>query len=802
LVAQLSDAGFDASSSGTALRNILLNLADTNGALAQKLGGSVKSFDELIPALRQLRADGVSLNETLELTDKRSVAAFNRFLDTADGALELRDGLNEAQGAAKRMADEQLNNLRGDKLILQSAWEGFVLSIEDGSGVISKAMRGITGFFTDMLTGLTQMNERSAAVENFSDQVKALMSAEDQRRVKLGSSDAQKILNEYRLQTDALKGLGNTVEDVGMIEARRSIMLRKLNSSDGAQLTARGRLEAAALKASLAIIDQELEKRRQLTEAKENEVSAEEDTAEKVRAALAKAREEMMKERRTGIQKELDDVNQKYDALRAIALENEESIAAVEKQRQEELAAVRAKHFKKQADQFRGLNAELERIRDEQRLHTLSKEDAELERIRMRYTKLEEQAKGHAGRLAEIAELRDAELDAKRAEQDAKRLEAITKFNEELEKSRLAEVQRELEYLQARHARELEMAQANGEDIKKLLAMQQEERAPLIQEQREAELEALDAHYKAMRLRAEELKLSQEEIEQRRTAALMTLRRQHAEEDVMLAQDTDRRVLDSLKQRADAERQVISSIQEITRDLFTAAGADADEMADFQKAMTLFTIGMDTAQAISALTAMSEANPANAVTGGVAGIAQFIAGFARITANIAQATQVLSSKPKPAPPAFAVGGGTGDAIGSWYTAPTSTGRNISTGGKVSTATWGLFGEKGPEWVAPNWMYQHPTLEPVFQHLEFIRTTGRPPAFETGGSTAMSASASAAMPNSDASAQSSEVLMQLAITVDALQQQLQQGITATISNDLLTENAERITTIEDQANIRR
>jgi hypothetical protein len=448
------------------------------------------------------------------------------------------------------------------------------------------------------------------------------------------------------------------------------------------------------------------------------------------------------------------------------------------------------------------LDEELQRIRDEQSIKSMAKDDADLERIRMRYSKLEEQAMGHTGRLAEIAELRDAEMDAKRQENEAKRQEAIAKFNEELEKSRLAEVQRELEYMEERHAREVEMALANGEEIKELLAMQQEERAPLVEEQREAELEALDAHYEAMRLRAEELLLSEEEIERRRTAALMAMRRQHAEEDVLLAQATDKRVLDSLKQRADAERQVISSIQQITQDLFTAAGADADEMADFQKAMTLFTIGMDTAQAISALTAMSEANPANAVTGGVAGIAQFIAGFARITANIAQATQVLSSKPKPAPPAFAVGGGTGDAIGSWYTTPTSTGRNISTGGKVSSATWGLFGEKGPEWVAPNWMYQHPTLEPVFQHLEFIRTTGRPPAFETGGSTSMAASASAAMPGGDSSAQSSAVLMQLAMTVQQLQQQLQQGITATISNDLLTENADRITTIEDQANIRR
>ena len=59
--------------------------------------------------------------------------------------------------------------------------------------------------------------------------------------------------------------------------------------------------------------------------------------------------------------------------------------------------------------------------------------------------------------------------------------------------------------------------------------------------------------------------------------------------------------------------------------------------------MALVQIGIDTAQAISALTKNSEANPLNAVTGGIAGIAQFASGIARILANIAKAKQLLTS---------------------------------------------------------------------------------------------------------------------------------------------------------------
>jgi hypothetical protein len=61
------------------------------------------------------------------------------------------------------------------------------------------------------------------------------------------------------------------------------------------------------------------------------------------------------------------------------------------------------------------------------------------------------------------------------------------------------------------------------------------------------------------------------------------------------------------------------------------------------KALALTQIGFDTAQAISSLVRNSEANPANAVTFGGAGVLQFLAGAARIAANIAQAKRLLSN---------------------------------------------------------------------------------------------------------------------------------------------------------------
>ena len=75
------------------------------------MGWSVDSFEEFIPALKQLRDEGVDLNETLELTDKRSVAAFNTLLDGAETADTLKVAITGAGDAMQEMADVRMESL-------------------------------------------------------------------------------------------------------------------------------------------------------------------------------------------------------------------------------------------------------------------------------------------------------------------------------------------------------------------------------------------------------------------------------------------------------------------------------------------------------------------------------------------------------------------------------------------------------------------------------------------------------------------------------------------------------------------
>lgn len=144
LLGQLANAGFDASSAATATRNIILNLADANGKLAQSLGQPVTNLDDLIAGLKTLNDRGIDLGESLELTDKRSVAAFNTFLVGTDKVLGLRDSLASCDGYAQKMADTMADNMEGSLKSLSSAWEGLNLHINQSNGLLRDMIDWLT----------------------------------------------------------------------------------------------------------------------------------------------------------------------------------------------------------------------------------------------------------------------------------------------------------------------------------------------------------------------------------------------------------------------------------------------------------------------------------------------------------------------------------------------------------------------------------------------------------------------------------------------------------------------------------
>lgn len=148
LLGKLSDSGIDASSSSTALRNIFLESAKQGLNYSQILTKIVKSQDSLTAANdefgKRAAVSGVILAKNLSQT------------------LLLDQAIQNAGGSAKIAADKQLNTLNGALTILESSYQGFILSLEDGTGAYADTAKTIV----QVISGMFSLASGSAVAES------------------------------------------------------------------------------------------------------------------------------------------------------------------------------------------------------------------------------------------------------------------------------------------------------------------------------------------------------------------------------------------------------------------------------------------------------------------------------------------------------------------------------------------------------------------------------------------------------------------------------------------------------------
>lgn len=136
MLGTLANSGFEASTSGTMLRNIFLKLAKEGITMEQAFAKINSATEKSVVAQ--------------ELFDTRSAAVAITLAENADATANLKEQLDGASesfdglGAAAGIAETRLDNLAGDTTKLNSAWEGFLLSIEDGDGILNRIARSFT----------------------------------------------------------------------------------------------------------------------------------------------------------------------------------------------------------------------------------------------------------------------------------------------------------------------------------------------------------------------------------------------------------------------------------------------------------------------------------------------------------------------------------------------------------------------------------------------------------------------------------------------------------------------------------
>ena len=152
-LAVMADTGISGSMAGTQLRRVMSDLAMKTG---KDFRTSLTMTSE---RLKNATSDSQKLAIAKELVGDRAKGTLIALAENVDKLDELTIAFDNAGGAAKKMADERLNNLEGDLTKLSSAWEGFILGLDDGQGVISKTSRGAVRGLTNALGALGKASD-------------------------------------------------------------------------------------------------------------------------------------------------------------------------------------------------------------------------------------------------------------------------------------------------------------------------------------------------------------------------------------------------------------------------------------------------------------------------------------------------------------------------------------------------------------------------------------------------------------------------------------------------------------------
>jgi len=159
MVSALADAGISGSMAGTSLRRIISDVS----IIATKEGISAsEAFD-------RLAREGINIADAFDEVGRTAQTSLLILSKNKDKVNELTEAYNNAAGSAAEMSRVMKDNLAGDIMNLESSWEGLILSIESGDGVLSKFFRNMVTGLDDVIYKITRVKELTSQGESLSD---------------------------------------------------------------------------------------------------------------------------------------------------------------------------------------------------------------------------------------------------------------------------------------------------------------------------------------------------------------------------------------------------------------------------------------------------------------------------------------------------------------------------------------------------------------------------------------------------------------------------------------------------------
>lgn len=130
MMSKLADAGIHGSMAGTALRQILLEIAKTGKPTRE--------------AMEELTREGLSLADANDEVGQRAATALLILSNQAKGVEDLTVKYQNAEGSAKKMAETQMDNVAGSVTYLSSAWDGLILRLSGANSSIKSMVDSLT----------------------------------------------------------------------------------------------------------------------------------------------------------------------------------------------------------------------------------------------------------------------------------------------------------------------------------------------------------------------------------------------------------------------------------------------------------------------------------------------------------------------------------------------------------------------------------------------------------------------------------------------------------------------------------
>lgn len=199
----LSDRGVRAETAGTSLRDILLDSAKSGLTFEQSLARVATSEDKLKTAT--------------DIFGKSSAAAAVIIAENSTQLNRLEASITGADDALKKMTDTRLDTVKGKLELMTSAWEGFILSVDQGDGVFSRFAKSALGTLTDLIDDLQTINDKGFAGLQEKGQKKLAASVKQDELNKIGAATGQRSIRGTgygKSFQDELKGATQVLDDL------------------------------------------------------------------------------------------------------------------------------------------------------------------------------------------------------------------------------------------------------------------------------------------------------------------------------------------------------------------------------------------------------------------------------------------------------------------------------------------------------------------------------------------------------------------------------------------------------------